>query len=110
MTDALSRRERYFLSLLAPDGATIMVGLSVGESLYIKGLVTLAKWKRYGITEAGRAALAGVAYAANGAGRPNAPPRKTPIGTRPKGRGTGAGTGQGDRGLTGQGQGQLPLI
>jgi hypothetical protein len=114
MTVKLSHRERHFLSLLVPDGATIGVGLSVGASLRHKGLVTVAKYGRYGITEAGKAALAGLAYAVNEPGRTNAPARQTPLQSRPKGLGNRgrkpAGTRPGNPGQTDPGQGQLPLI
>lgn len=114
MTEKLSHRERHFLSLLIPDGSTIQVGLSVGASLQRRGLVTLAKYKRYGITEAGRAALAGLPHAANEAGRGNGPARQAALASRPRGRGTGGGTGAGTgpkgRGQAGQDEGQLTLI
>jgi hypothetical protein len=106
----LTHRDRYFLSLLAPDGATIYVGTSVGASLYRRGLVTKAKWGRYGITEAGKAALAGSAYAPNGAGRTIAPARQTALETRPTGQGNRGRNRAREPGQAGQGQGQLPLI
>jgi hypothetical protein len=39
------------------EGATISKGSSVGDSLYWRGLVRIAKYGRYGITDAGRAAF-----------------------------------------------------
>lgn len=53
----LTDREISFLRLLTDNGATISVGTTVGYTLYKRGLVTVAKWGRYGITEAGRTAL-----------------------------------------------------
>ena len=56
MTVKLTHSERYFLMLLHPDG-TIAIGTSVGASLYRRGLVTIAKWGRYGLTPAGEEAI-----------------------------------------------------
>jgi hypothetical protein len=87
----LSRRERYFLSLLVPDGATIGVGTSVGESLRWRGLVTLARFGRLGITEAGREALHGrenvAASASNRSRAVGTSPIKGATSDRPKGAG-----------------------
>lgn len=42
----LTSRERHYLTLLKPDGATISVGTSVGYGLYRRGLVKIAKFGR----------------------------------------------------------------
>lgn len=52
----LTRRQRHFLELLYPDG-TIAIGLTVGADLRLMGLVRIAKYGRYGITEAGAQAI-----------------------------------------------------
>jgi hypothetical protein len=52
----LTRRERHYLNIMYPDG-TIAVGTKVGEQLYYRGLVRIAKWGRYGITPEGIEAL-----------------------------------------------------
>lgn len=54
----LTPRERRFLTLLLPEGATIAMGLRVGSDLCRRGLVHIAKYRRYGITVQGREALA----------------------------------------------------
>jgi hypothetical protein len=51
-----TRRESHFLELIYPEG-TIGIGTRIGEALWQRGLVTIAKWGRYGITPAGIEAL-----------------------------------------------------
>jgi hypothetical protein len=53
----LTRREQSFLRLLNEPGATVAEGLTVGFELHQRGLVQFAKFGRYGITDAGRAAI-----------------------------------------------------
>ncbi|WP_024516971.1 hypothetical protein [Bradyrhizobium sp. Tv2a-2] len=55
----LTHSERHFLGLLMEEGATISVGTNVGKSLHRRGLVTIARWKRYGITQEGKDAFTG---------------------------------------------------
>jgi hypothetical protein len=54
----LTRRQRHFLTLLNAPGATVAMGLEVGDDLHHMGLVMEAKWGRYGITPKGREAIA----------------------------------------------------
>jgi hypothetical protein len=51
----LTRKERFFLSLIYPTG-TIAVGTKVGEKLFVRGFLTI-KFGRYGITPEGAAAI-----------------------------------------------------
>jgi hypothetical protein len=52
----LTQRERYFLSLINPEG-TIGIGTSVGAALHQRGFVAVTGRDRYGITESGKQAL-----------------------------------------------------
>jgi hypothetical protein len=53
----LTPSERHFLSLIV-DGGSIAVGSSVGDGLHRRGLVTIVRrGRRYGLTQAGVAAL-----------------------------------------------------
>lgn len=125
----LTPRQRRFLTILVPDGATICVGWDFAESLYWRGMLTKVKARfgsvgppwRYAITQAGREALAGLAShasgaagGANGAGRGNRPAPKRPMGRPANGPGTGAGNRGRNRpgtGANGAGEtGQLTLI
>ena len=49
----LTERESHFLGLLMENGATISCGTSVGVSLYRRGLVHVARYGRWGITQDG---------------------------------------------------------
>lgn len=52
----LTSAERRFLAIIFPTG-TIATGTKVGFELERRGLVTVAKYQRYGITAAGAAAI-----------------------------------------------------
>lgn len=52
----LTAAERRFLAIIFPTG-TIATGSEVGQRLYQRGLVTIAKYQRYGITPEGVAAI-----------------------------------------------------
>lgn len=54
-SDGLTARQARFLAIV--EGGTVAVGLRIGEQLYQRGLLTIAKWGRYGITPIGQAAL-----------------------------------------------------
>lgn len=54
----LTAAERRFLAIINPTG-TIATGTMTGLRLHQRGLVTVAKFERYGITPAGIAAIKG---------------------------------------------------
>jgi hypothetical protein len=59
----LSHSERHFLSLII-GGGSISVGSSIGASLHQRGMVTIVRnGQRYGITQAGIAALLDAVWA-----------------------------------------------
>lgn len=53
----LTARERRFLRLLEPPGASISVGLEVGATMSPYGYVSLNRDNRYILTDAGRDAI-----------------------------------------------------
>lgn len=107
--DNLTRKERLFLELLAPDGATIAQGTRVGAALARRGFVRVAKFGRWGITPAGHGALAGHGDLPSRYG-PGTGPGKGPGTGQGTGKGTGQGTGNRARAGKGPGPGQLTLL
>jgi hypothetical protein len=106
----LDRKEWILLNLLAeaPD-ATVGQGTRAGASLARRGLVRVAKYGRWGITEAGRGVLAGHGELPRpygpGAGRGRESGQGTGKGTD---KGTGARAGNRARARTAPGQWVLP--
>jgi hypothetical protein len=56
VTVQLNDREAFFLNLIHPVG-TIGTGTSIGKRLYKRGLVSVVKFGRYGITDMGAGAI-----------------------------------------------------